>query len=513
MFACRAAWQRCGPLARQSLYRAHLCRDVVPRRLMSSVPGGSGENLLYVVLCGGVFAGALTYTYKTIGRDRDRVNERLSEIKARPKSEWKPKPWPPKSGDEGDEASETVAEEEVAAVANENEAEPEVLMEVAQAKDAGSLETVVEKVAETVAGTAEVVAEVAEVVAESAEEVAAVAQEVEKLAQEVETAAEAVVAPVIQAEEPSSESNVVKSESVSLEILEMAAASVLEVPVKSVSVEDVDAGTEITVQSEAFPEKPVDVPAPVELESEPVIEVASVASPVFAEEAPFAVEVSVAPVKDVPAAEDVTADSPVTSEDAPVSLETEEALVDPPVTPVVDEAPANLPVTPVAEEAPVDSPVTPVEEEAPVDSLLTPVVDDAPVDSPVTPVAEEAPVDLPVTPVAEEAPVEEVTAESPIVEVLVSVVEEAPASPVVEATDVNAASAEAHGPVETSNAPDALENPAESKDFIVVVLEGAPKSEKKPKVLGVSPLTGKIIPTPDDDVEPSGQVTGQAQIA
>lgn len=103
------------------------------------------------------------------------------------------------------EANGIVAEEDVNAVANENEAEPEVLMEVAQAKDAGSLETVVEKVAETVAETAEVVAEVAEVVAETAEEVAAVAQEVEKLAQEVETAAEAVVAPVI--EEPSSESN------------------------------------------------------------------------------------------------------------------------------------------------------------------------------------------------------------------------------------------------------------------------------------------------------------------
>nr|XP_055033750.1 fibrous sheath CABYR-binding protein isoform X2 [Misgurnus anguillicaudatus] len=499
MFACRAAWQRCGPLARQSLYRAHLYRDVVPRRLMSSVPGGSGENLLYVVLCGGVFAGALTYTYRTIGKDRDRVNERLTEIKARPKAEWKPKPWPPKSStrDDGDEANGIVAEEDVNAVASEIEAEPEVLMEVAQAKDAGSLETVVEKVAEMVAETAEVVAEVAEVVAETAEEVAAVAQEVEKLAQEVETAAEAVVAPVIQAEEPSSESNVVKSESVSLETLEMAAASVLEVPVKSVSVEDVDAGTETTVQTEAAPERPINVPPAEELESEPVIEAASVASPVFAEEAPFAEEVSVpAVIEDVPAEESVNADSPVTSEEAPVTPVAEEAPVDSPVTPVVEEAPVD---SPVAEEAPVDSAVTPVAEEAPV----TPVAEEAPVDSPVNPVAEEAPVDSPVTDdeapvedVQESPAVEDVTAESPVVEVLESVVEEAPASPVVEITDVNA-----------------LENPAESKDFIVVVLEGAPKSEKKPKVLGVSPLTGKIIPAPDDDVEPSGQVTGQAPIA
>lgn len=34
---------------------------VVPRRLMSSVPGGSGENLFYSVLCVGAFAGALAY--------------------------------------------------------------------------------------------------------------------------------------------------------------------------------------------------------------------------------------------------------------------------------------------------------------------------------------------------------------------------------------------------------------------------------------------------------------------
>ncbi|XP_067313361.1 protein MGARP isoform X3 [Pseudorasbora parva] len=103
MFACRASWQRCGPLARQSLNRAHLFRDVVPRRLMSSVPGGSGENILYAVLCGGAFAGALAYTYRTVTTDKERFADRVSEIVSRPKSEWKPKPWPPKSGENGDE--------------------------------------------------------------------------------------------------------------------------------------------------------------------------------------------------------------------------------------------------------------------------------------------------------------------------------------------------------------------------------------------------------------------------
>ncbi|XP_016409512.1 protein MGARP-like isoform X3 [Sinocyclocheilus rhinocerous] len=103
MFACRAAWQRCGPLARQSLYRAHLSRDVVPRRLMSSVPGGSGENFLYVVLCGGAFAGGLAYAYRTVSTDHARFVDRVSEIDARPKSDWKPKAWPPKGEENGSE--------------------------------------------------------------------------------------------------------------------------------------------------------------------------------------------------------------------------------------------------------------------------------------------------------------------------------------------------------------------------------------------------------------------------
>ncbi|XP_026112379.1 protein MGARP isoform X1 [Carassius auratus] len=214
MFGCRAAWQRCVPLARQSLSRAHLDRNVVPRRLMSSVPGGSGQNIFYVVLCGGAFAGALAYACKTVSADQARFVERVSEINARPKSDWKPKAWPPKGGENGNEEAgaeegevaetvESAAEEDVPAEA------PEVLLEAAEATrgKTGTLETVVEEVAETVAETAEVVAEVAGLVAETAEEVAAVAEEVQKVAEEVEAAAEAVVTPVIQAEEPASESN------------------------------------------------------------------------------------------------------------------------------------------------------------------------------------------------------------------------------------------------------------------------------------------------------------------
>ncbi|XP_032355812.1 apoptosis-inducing factor 1, mitochondrial isoform X5 [Etheostoma spectabile] len=98
MFSCRAAWQRCGPLARRAACR--LPRDVVQRRPMSSVPGGSGENIVYTLLCGGALVGAVAYAYSTVSTDSARFNDRIAEIKARPKTDWAPKPWPPKSRDE-----------------------------------------------------------------------------------------------------------------------------------------------------------------------------------------------------------------------------------------------------------------------------------------------------------------------------------------------------------------------------------------------------------------------------
>uniref|UniRef100_A0A3B3DDN8 Uncharacterized protein n=1 Tax=Oryzias melastigma TaxID=30732 RepID=A0A3B3DDN8_ORYME len=81
MFTCRAAWQRSGSAA--------FSLPVVPRRSMSSVPGGSGENIVYSVLCGGA--------YSTVNSDHNRFNSRLEDIRSRPKAEWVAKPWPPKS--------------------------------------------------------------------------------------------------------------------------------------------------------------------------------------------------------------------------------------------------------------------------------------------------------------------------------------------------------------------------------------------------------------------------------
>ncbi|KAM7388895.1 hypothetical protein PAMP_022901 [Pampus punctatissimus] len=100
MFSCRAAWQRCGPLARRAAYR--LPRDVVQRRQMSSVPGGSGDNIMYTLLCSGAFVGAVVYAYNTVTSDSIRYNDRIAELNARPKTEWVPKPWPPKSRDDAE---------------------------------------------------------------------------------------------------------------------------------------------------------------------------------------------------------------------------------------------------------------------------------------------------------------------------------------------------------------------------------------------------------------------------
>ncbi|KAK6298920.1 hypothetical protein J4Q44_G00304300 [Coregonus suidteri] len=102
MFLCRTAWQKCGPLARKSAHQ--LYRDVVvPRRQMSSLPGGTGDNIIYALLCGGAFAGAVAYTYTTVTTDHARFTDRVADINARPKTEWVPKPWPPKSKDEEEE--------------------------------------------------------------------------------------------------------------------------------------------------------------------------------------------------------------------------------------------------------------------------------------------------------------------------------------------------------------------------------------------------------------------------
>ncbi|XP_008288107.1 brain acid soluble protein 1-like [Stegastes partitus] len=96
--------------------------------------------------------------------------------------------------------------------------------------------------------------------------------------------------------------------------------------------------------------------------------------------------------------------------------------------------------------------------------------------APVEPDVATALVDEPVTTTA----VEEAVA-VPAAEVASPVVEEAAAAPVETRAEVP------------------------KREYIVVVLEGTPKEEKSPKVLGVGPMTGRIIPAPDEDDAPASE--------
>ncbi|XP_070300243.1 testis-specific gene A8 protein-like [Salvelinus sp. IW2-2015] len=78
---------------------------------------------------------------------------------------------------------------------------------------------------------------------------------------------------------------------------------------------------------------------------------------------------------------------------------------------------------------------------------------------------------------------------------------EADAAPAVEADAAPAVEADAAPAVE--EAPAAVEEAQAAKEYIVVVLEGASKSDKRPKVLGVGPMTGRIIP--DEDEAPAAE--------
>lgn len=58
----------CHEKAATEIADPHISFAVVKRRQMSSVPGGSGENIVYAVLCGGALVGAVSYVSPTVRR-------------------------------------------------------------------------------------------------------------------------------------------------------------------------------------------------------------------------------------------------------------------------------------------------------------------------------------------------------------------------------------------------------------------------------------------------------------
>ncbi|XP_044286715.1 protein MGARP isoform X2 [Varanus komodoensis] len=124
MYLCKTAWQS---LASRLARSAALCCGHVPFRQMSSqsVPGSSGENLIYYLVFFGASGAGITYAYKTFTSDRTRYNERINYMQEKNTAEWKPKPWPPQ------ESEETDAKEVTEASDDEKDAEREVAGTVA----------------------------------------------------------------------------------------------------------------------------------------------------------------------------------------------------------------------------------------------------------------------------------------------------------------------------------------------------------------------------------------------
>uniref|UniRef100_A0A3B1IQV1 Apoptosis-inducing factor 1, mitochondrial n=1 Tax=Astyanax mexicanus TaxID=7994 RepID=A0A3B1IQV1_ASTMX len=95
MFKCKAAWNKLAPLARAS---STLCRQagkravlrhertpqfVQPAHMSSGPSGGGGENTLYFVLVGATCLAGGAYAYSTLVGDRERYQQRITEIESR----------------------------------------------------------------------------------------------------------------------------------------------------------------------------------------------------------------------------------------------------------------------------------------------------------------------------------------------------------------------------------------------------------------------------------------------
>ncbi|XP_054845789.1 protein MGARP isoform X2 [Eublepharis macularius] len=137
---CRVAWQT---FAARLARAAPLLRGQVPFRQMSSgsVPGSSGENVIYYLCVVGATTAGGFYVYKTINSDKTRYNERIEDIQKRSTAEWKPKPWPPESL----ESDETETKE----VTDANEEAKDAATEETEAVIAGDAQDLREELAES----------------------------------------------------------------------------------------------------------------------------------------------------------------------------------------------------------------------------------------------------------------------------------------------------------------------------------------------------------------------------
>ncbi|XP_066571091.1 apoptosis-inducing factor 1, mitochondrial isoform X2 [Amia ocellicauda] len=98
MLKCRAFWQKLAPLTRssstlcgKSTTRVLKCessvRTMQKARMSSGLPRGSGDNILYFVFVGGAFLGGGAYAYNLLKGDKQRYQDRISEITSRKNKE------------------------------------------------------------------------------------------------------------------------------------------------------------------------------------------------------------------------------------------------------------------------------------------------------------------------------------------------------------------------------------------------------------------------------------------
>ncbi|KAM9263542.1 protein MGARP [Cariama cristata] len=112
MYFCRAASQALVSRLSRAPSAASRLKQRAPLRQMSSgsVPGSSGENVIYYLLAGVAAFGGLFYAYRTVSSSRSKYIEHVNILHERAEGR-KNKPWPSK-GDEEETAE--VAEAETA---------------------------------------------------------------------------------------------------------------------------------------------------------------------------------------------------------------------------------------------------------------------------------------------------------------------------------------------------------------------------------------------------------------
>ncbi|XP_075565374.1 protein MGARP [Pelecanus crispus] len=120
MYLCRAASQALASRLSRAPSAAGRLKQRAPLRQMSSgsVPGSSGESMIYYLLAGVAAFGGLFYAYRTVSSSRSNYIEHMNILHERAEAR-KNKPWPSK-GDEDETAEVTEAKtatEEADAVA------------------------------------------------------------------------------------------------------------------------------------------------------------------------------------------------------------------------------------------------------------------------------------------------------------------------------------------------------------------------------------------------------------